>query len=55
DDEEVEWERAATAAAITVLGTEEARTLWAQRRKETRLYLFGECTKRRDRLRGKQA
>ncbi|KAJ7116668.1 hypothetical protein C8R44DRAFT_793042 [Mycena epipterygia] len=38
DDEEVEWERAATAAAI-VLGAEEARILWAQRRKEIRLYL----------------
>ncbi|KAJ7127655.1 hypothetical protein C8R44DRAFT_778643 [Mycena epipterygia] len=34
DDEEVEWER-----AIIVLGAEEARILWAQRRKETWLYL----------------
>ncbi|KAJ7077239.1 hypothetical protein C8R44DRAFT_826258, partial [Mycena epipterygia] len=40
DNEEVEWEPAATAAAIIVLGAEEARILWVQRRKETRLYLY---------------
>ncbi|KAJ7135805.1 hypothetical protein C8R44DRAFT_769051, partial [Mycena epipterygia] len=39
DDEEVEWEWAATATAIIVLGAEVTRILWAQHRKETRLYL----------------